>query len=156
MEFEKILLENLADKNQLVIALCQFLKRNHEISKKNIDLSVLMFLYKLNPSDYILGTSDQDYTSLKIHLMSRELTKKEELKESVMLIWDLISYMTDEICPSCNQANLRLYTDTNYRDVYAACEECFSCRKDGVWIISNEELYPANSYLVHRYLKNNT
>ncbi|MGT2911565.1 hypothetical protein ACVR1I_07625 [Streptococcus cameli] len=138
----------------LVSRLIAFLKENHRLSKKYITETALDMLYHLDVKEYIFDTSDQDYILVIDYLIHNELTDEECFKEVAMLIWDMITFMTNEECPSCNQTNLRLYTDQKQRNLYEVCIECLARRKNGEWEYSRREIYPAKKELVDLYLRN--
>lgn len=143
------------DYEELINVLISFLRRNDKISKKYIETFALYHLYNVSPKEYILNHSDQDNFLVINHLITQEFVNEEEIiKEVVYLIWEIITYMTDEVCPSCFQTNLRLYTDRFQQDVYEMCVECFACRKGEDWIHLKQDLYPATKYLVTSFLSN--
>lgn len=142
----------ITKKEELIQVLIGFLTKHERQTRKYVSASTLTFLKTLKPQEYILGQSDQDFVSVIAYLATQSLTLEQTIRETVLLIWDLISYTSDEICPGCQQTNLRLYTGENTSDIYETCIECSARRKNGQWIYSREELYPANKSIILAYL----
>lgn len=130
---------------------------NHVIVfSKYISLDYLEAIKVLNSKKLILGHSDDDF-EIAIPFYVNQLkagTSEEKICNQVAgLIWDLSAYMTDEVCPSCHDSNLRLTTKTNeINQIIKFCDECLYTGIDGVSIEIEEDLIPASKDLVESYL----
>ncbi|EAH3523558.1 hypothetical protein D5V67_15585, partial [Listeria monocytogenes] len=105
----------------------------------------------------ILGHSDDNF-EIAIPFYTNKVIEglnEEELSNQVSsLIWDLSAYMTEELCPSCNDSNLRLTTMVSREDTLVKfCDECLytGIRNERVEI--EEDLVPAPKKKVEEYLR---
>ncbi|WIY63172.1 hypothetical protein [Bacillus arachidis] len=119
--------------------------QNQEIFSKYLTIDFFNEIIKYKSTDFIIGHSDDlfskgvDYYKKNIGTFSEE----QLVRQVATLIWGLSAYMSDKLCPNCQQSNMRLLMSENRSDIYEFCEECLFTILDGNPVNVDEELFPA-------------
>lgn len=118
------------------------------VFSKYISLDYLEAIGKLDSESMILGHSDDNF-EIAIPFFTNKVLEglsEEELSTQIAsLIWDLSAYMTEEVCPSCKDSNLRLTSTLDVeKSVVKFCDECLYTGKGDKHIAIEGELIPAS------------
>ncbi|MFS0882878.1 hypothetical protein [Metabacillus niabensis] len=100
---------------------------------------------KFKASDFYLATTE-DNIELAINIYIKNIpnfTEREICKHVMSLIWDIATFMTDEICPSCQDSNLKISSSIDTKQIYKTCDNCLVTIYHNSFIERPEEMVPA-------------
>ncbi|MHC5216411.1 hypothetical protein ACYSNR_07065 [Enterococcus sp. LJL128] len=115
-------------------------------------LDYLEEMKKFDSKYFVIGHSDDNFL-LGIPYYKKNILdgidEQEITNQVTSLIWDLGTYMTDEICPNCHESNLRLTTTiTKKNELVKFCDECLYKGISNKYVDIQEELIPATKTLI--------
>lgn len=147
------------DKNSLTLFfenLLNFIKKYDEIFKLYVFKESLEAIEKFQKHEFYLGTTDDNLEGLALFYSEEllEVTEKEICANVVHMIWDVATFMTDELCPSCQDSNLKIASSTDQKNIYKTCDNCLITIEKGQFIERPEEMIPATRKQVDCFLEN--
>lgn len=137
-------------------SLLNFIKKYDGTFRLYVFKDSLEVIEKFQKNDFYLGTTDDNLEGLAL-FYSEELlkaTEKEICGNVVHMIWDVATFMTDELCPSCQDSNLKIASSTDQKNTYKTCDNCLITLKKGQFIERPEEMIPATRKQVDYILEN--
>ncbi|WP_317635129.1 hypothetical protein [Xylocopilactobacillus apicola] len=111
---------------------------------------------KFNANDFYLGTTEDNLVGLFLSY-SKKLSKasnKEICGNVVHLIWNIATFTTDYLCPSCQESNLRISSSTDHNHIYETCDNCLTTFENGEFVERPDEMIPATKKEVDDFLIN--
>ncbi|MBC1547819.1 hypothetical protein HCJ27_11980 [Listeria sp. FSL L7-1435] len=152
--YNKFEINNL---NMFFDDLIEYVNKYYTVFSKYISLDYLDAITRLDSTSLILGHSDDNF-EIAIPFYTNKVIEglnEEELSNQVSsLIWDLSAYMTEELCPSCNDSDLRLTTIVSREDILVKfCDECLYTGIRNEHVEIEEDLVPAPKKKVEEYLR---
>lgn len=103
------------------------------------------FIVEINIDEYLVGTNGDNFELRIRPYTQQDITSIESIWEILsQLIWDLITPVTNKVCPFCQCDNLTLLIDKKEKHMYESCENCFGILEDGIQIMRPDSLFPAN------------
>lgn len=69
--------------------------------------------------------------------------EKEICSNVIHMVWDIATFMTDELCPSCQDTNLKIASSTDRNNIYKTCDNCLITMENGQFIERPKEMIPA-------------
>ncbi|MFZ7945028.1 MULTISPECIES: hypothetical protein [Bacillaceae] len=136
-------LEDFLDK--LISIVKKFDKEFRKIADKNL----LTFIKDIDSSMFVVGSSGDDFECIvKKYLRRNNVNKKEVWQIVSILIWELTTMTTKEVCPQCKSDHLRISTNTDRKKIYKSCETCFWIEANGKGTQRHKGLIPADRELL--------
>lgn len=133
------------DLNSFARILIEFVRENDKNFMDIADDSYLDFIRAINPPEYFIGKTGDDFRIISNgYLFKGFETKAETWRIASTLIWDLISYESEVVCPHCLSDQLRIYKNTVSGKTVFSCETCFYSAEDGIEIKRPDTLVPAS------------
>jgi hypothetical protein len=129
-------------------------------SKRQLFYSLKDWLYQVSLSkdkyvimiakkyyDYYLQIDYDDYETVDTNLDLDELTKyyyfqtnnldfKTCIDVTEYLLWNLIAFISNTICPSCNQEYLKILTTKERINIFYSCDNCLAVYNKELNIVS--------------------
>lgn len=147
------------DMNKLGIffdELIEYVNKYESVFSKYISQDYLKSIRKLDSKNLMLGHSDDNF-EVAISFYTDKIVgglNEEEISTQIsLLIWDLSAYMTEEVCPSCHDSNLRLTSMIKEKKVIVKfCDECLYTGINDEHVEIEEDLVPASKELIESYL----
>ncbi|EFR88720.1 hypothetical protein NT05LM_0681, partial [Listeria marthii FSL S4-120] len=96
-------------------------------------------------SEFYLGTTDDNLEGLALGYSETLIgaDEKEICGNVIHMIWDIATFMTYELCPSCQDANLKIASSTDRNNIYKTCDNCLITMENGQFIERPKEMIPA-------------
>lgn len=147
------------DKNSLTSFfenLLNFIKKYDETFKLYVFKDSLEAIEKFQKYDFYLGTTDDNIEGLALFYSEEMLkaTEKEICGNVIHMIWDVATFRSAELCPSCQDSNLKIASSTDQNNIYKTCDNCLITLEKGKFIERPEEMIPATRKQVDYLLKN--
>lgn len=151
--YKKFEINNL---NMFFDDLIEYVNKYYSVFSKYTSIDYLDAITRVDSTGLILGHSDDNF-EIAIPFYTNKVIEglsEEELSNQVSsLIWDLSAYMTEELCPSCNDSNLRLTTMVSKGDILVKfCDECLYTGIRNEHVKIEEDLVPAPKKMIEVYL----
>lgn len=151
--YKKFEMNNL---NMFFDDLIEYMNKYYSVFSKYTSIDYLDAITRVDSTSLIIGHSDDNF-EIAIPFYTNKVIEglsEEELSNQVSsLIWDLSAYMTEELCPSCNDSNLRLTTMVSKEDILVKfCDECLYTGIRNEHVVIEEELVSASKKMVEVYL----
>lgn len=151
--YKKFEINNL---NMFFDDLIEYVNKYYSVFSKYTSIDYLDAITRVDSTGLILGHSDDNF-EIAIPFYTNKVIEglsEEELSNQVSsLIWDLSAYMTEELCPSCNDSNLRLATMVSKGDILVKfCDECLYTGIRNEHVEIEEDLVPAPKKMIEVYL----
>lgn len=147
--YKKFDINNL---NMFFDNLVEYVNKYSSIFSKYTSLDYLETIRKLKSTDLILGHSDDSFEiaiPFYIKKVIEGLSDEELSNQISLLIWDLSAYMTEEVCPNCNDSNLRLASMIDEkRTIVKFCDECLYTGINNKYVEIEKDLVPASKELI--------
>ncbi|EAC8166999.1 hypothetical protein B4U51_08095 [Listeria monocytogenes] len=148
------LLKNF-DNNKLPLffeKLILFINNHDKIFRKYILEDSLNSIERFKESEFFLGTTDDNLEGLVLGY-SETLIRADEneiCRNVIHMIWDIATFMTDELCPSCQDANLKIASSTDRSKIYKTCDNCLITIENGQFSERPKEIIPATRKQINR------
>ncbi|MDT0015802.1 hypothetical protein QJV03_01220 [Listeria swaminathanii] len=148
MNKEIIQLYKNFDNNKLPLffeKLILFINNHDKIFRKYILEDSLNSIEQFKESEFYLGTTDDNLEGLALGYSETLIgaDEKEICGNVIHMIWDIATFMTDELCPSCQDANLKIASSTDRNNIYKTCDNCLITMENGQFIERPKEMIPA-------------
>ncbi len=94
----------------------------------------------------IVGTSGINLPKLANTLSIRQIQKPEQIIKAIEnIIWDLIVFESDIICPQCKGDKLQCLSEVNSTEIFLSCSSCFWTKKENGNIVhKSDSMIPAD------------
>ncbi|EAF0861797.1 hypothetical protein CFF26_01275 [Listeria monocytogenes] len=148
------LLKNF-DNNKLPLffeKLILFINNHDKIFRKYILEDSLNSIERFKESEFFLGTTDDNLEGLVLGYseMLIRADENEICRNVIHMIWDIATFMTDELCPSCQDANLKIASSTDRSKIYKTCDNCLITIENGQFSERPKEMIPATRKQINR------
>lgn len=148
MNEEIVQLYKSFSKNELSIF---FGKLIEYINKYDLNFRNFIFENSLNSiekfkeDEFYLGTTDDNLEGLASCYAKEmlEATEKEICGNVIHMVWDVATFMTEELCPSCQDANLKISSSTDQTIIYKTCDNCLVTIENDKYIERPKQMIPA-------------
>jgi hypothetical protein len=105
----------------------------------------LNFVINIREEDFVIGAAKHDYERIVVRYQQcPPVSKIEAWRKISHLIWDLIVFVSQEVCPQCKSDHLCILMDSGGSKVYKSCETCFYTVSEDHQPQKREGLFPAN------------
>ncbi|MBC1676894.1 hypothetical protein HB938_03490 [Listeria welshimeri] len=100
---------------------------------------------KFKEEEFYLGTTDDDLEGLVSFYANKMLaaTEEEICGNVIHMVWDIATFMTEELCPSCQDANLKIASSTDQTIIYKTCDNCLITIENKEYVERPKEMIPA-------------
>ncbi|MBC1574525.1 hypothetical protein HCA78_05815 [Listeria booriae] len=132
-----------------------FINKHEQIFSKFVFKGTLNAIRKFDAADFYLGTSE-DNLEVVISHYSRQMKNATEERicyNVVHLIWDIAAFMTQEVCPSCQDENLKIASSIDKTKIYKTCDNCLITLLGNIFIDRPTEMIPANKEQVDKVVQ---
>ncbi|MPR76081.1 hypothetical protein D7389_12860, partial [Listeria monocytogenes] len=113
-----------------------FINNHDKIFRKYILEDSLNSIERFKESEFFLGTTDDNLEGLVLGYSETLIRadEKEICSNVIHMVWDIATFMTDELCPSCQDANLKIASSTDRNNIYKTCDNCLITMENGQFI----------------------
>ncbi|EIE5729334.1 hypothetical protein LDQ42_002669, partial [Listeria innocua] len=116
-----------------------------KIFRKYILEDSLNSIEQSKESEFFLGTTDDNLEGLALGYSETLIgaDEKEICSNVIHMVWDIATFMTDELCPSCQDTNLKIASSTDRNNIYKTCDNCLITMENSQFIERPKEMIPA-------------
>ncbi|EIE5753365.1 hypothetical protein LDQ66_001023, partial [Listeria innocua] len=122
-----------------------FINNHDKIFRKYILEDSLNSIEQSKESEFFLGTTDDNLEGLALGYSETLIgaDEKEICSNVIHMVWDIATFMTDELCPSCQDTNLKIASSTDRNNIYKTCDNCLITMENSQFIERPKEMIPA-------------
>ncbi len=125
--------------------LIDFVRQNESKLEEVSEKRFVDFIKNMNLEEYYIGKTGDNFKVISMGYFNKEFRTADDVWRIVSsLIWDLISFESEVICPRCSSDNLRIFVNTASSETIFSCETCFYSQINGKEIKRPETLVPAS------------
>lgn len=109
----------------------------------------LEFSKGIDPDMFVIGSTGDNFETIVSTYIKRTPSSEIEIWHRISnLLWDLITFTTQVVCPQCKSDHLRILTDADGTKLYKSCETCLFTESNGHTFQRQGVLFPANRTLL--------
>ncbi|SEO97099.1 hypothetical protein SAMN04488134_1281 [Amphibacillus marinus] len=142
------------DKNDLSFffeKLIKFISKYDKVFRNYVFENSLNVVKKFKEYEFYMGTTDDNLEGLA-SFYAKEMvgaSEKEICGNVIHMVWDIATFMTEELCPSCQDSYLKIVSSTDQKTIYKSCDNCLITIKNDEFIERPEEMIPATKKQVN-------
>jgi len=125
--------------------LVEFININKEKFEGFLFNDSLDAIKRFKASDFYLGTSEDNFKLAIRYYVDKipNFSDRDICKNVINLLWDLATYMSNEVCPSCQDSTLKIASSLDKKQIYKTCDSCLITIFQNTFIKRPEEMVPA-------------
>ncbi|MBC1501080.1 hypothetical protein HB943_10750 [Listeria weihenstephanensis] len=132
--------------------LIEFINKYEYVFSKFVFKDTLEAIKKFDSIDFYLGTSEDNLEAMVFHYSGqmKKATEEEICYNVIHLIWDIATFMTQEVCPSCQDENLKIASSIDGTKIYKTCDNCLITILNNEFIDRPQEMISATKEQVNK------
>jgi hypothetical protein len=143
----KTILNNISNEDLFSFTqnLIEFVKQNESKLEEISDKRFVDFIKNVNLQEYFIGETGDNFKVISNGYVNKGFKTTDDVwRIASSLVWDLLTFESEIICPRCSSDNLRVFVNTASSETIFSCETCFYSQLNGKEIKRPETLVPAS------------